>query len=78
MANMPRLGQGLCRPRGVHPRNRHQATFANAAEFFNSLLGPPRRIYDPDARGMSVAEFVQNALRKSLIDAGFIDDEGQA
>jgi len=41
-------------------------------------LGPPRRIYDPDARGMSVAEFVQNALRKSLIDAGFIDDEGQA
>ena len=38
MANMPRLGQGLCRPRGVHPRNRHQATFANAAEFFNSLL----------------------------------------
>jgi hypothetical protein len=40
MANMPRLGQGLCRPRGVHPRNRHQATFANAAEFFNSLLEP--------------------------------------
>ncbi len=30
------------------------------------------------ARGMSVAEFVQNALRKSLIDAGYIDDEGKA
>jgi uncharacterized protein (DUF1778 family) len=27
------------------------------------------------ARGMSVSEFVENALRKSLIDAGYIDDE---
>lgn len=28
---------------GSHRRNRHQPTFANAAEFFNSLLDPERQ-----------------------------------
>jgi uncharacterized protein (DUF1778 family) len=28
-----------------------------------------------EARGMSVDEFVQNAMRKSLIDAGYIDNK---
>ena len=29
-----------------------------------------------EARGMTISEFVKNALRKSLIDAGYIADGG--
>jgi hypothetical protein len=36
MAKEPGFAPAL--PPLAHRRNRHQATFANAAEFFNSLL----------------------------------------
>ncbi len=38
MATVPGFAQGICPPL-AYRRNGHQATFANAAEFFNSLLG---------------------------------------
>lgn len=37
MATVPGFAQGICPPL-AYRRNGHQATFANAAEFFNSLL----------------------------------------
>lgn len=37
MAKLPRFAKAFCRPQ-AHRRNGYQATFANAAEFFNSLL----------------------------------------
>ena len=38
MAKELGFAEAFCRPL-AHRRNGHQATFANAAEFFNSLLG---------------------------------------